>query len=51
MKDGLGQKILIKFPTLGTKWYSYLADESDENKRQKQKLKNEKLNLKIKNIF
>ena len=50
MKDELGRKIITKFAALRAKKYSYLTDESDENKKGKDRKTDENLNLKIMNI-
>ena len=35
MKDELGGKIGTEFSTSGPKWYSYLTDDNNENKKAK----------------
>ena len=35
MKDQLGRKLMAEFAALRPKTYSYLTDDSDENKKQK----------------
>ena len=35
MKDQLGRKLMTEFAALRPKTYSYLTDDSDENKKQK----------------
>ena len=35
MKDELGKEVRIEFPQLSPKTYSYLTDDSDENKNAK----------------
>ena len=46
MKDELGWKIMLEFTALRSKTYSYLIDDSDENKKVNSK-KSKALNLKI----
>ena len=46
MKDELGWKIMLEFTALISKTYSYLIDDSDENKKVNSK-KSKALNLKI----
>ena len=48
MKNELGRKIIIKFVGLRAKTYSYLVDESSEDKKKHKKVCHKKENLSLK---